>query len=67
METAGPGGNALGRGAHLKTKRATTSAGSKTAGKTVALARRFARFGTLVSIVTSGAHGAGKLKIAIRV
>jgi len=68
METAGPGGNALGRCAHLKTKTvAATSAGRKTAGKTVALASRFARSGMPVSMITTGTRGAGKLKIAIRV
>jgi len=40
MDNAGPGGNALGSSAHLKTKTvAATSAGRKTAGKTVALKR----------------------------
>jgi hypothetical protein len=68
MATAGLGGNAIGSSAHLKTKTvAVTSAGRKTAGKTVALTKRFARSGTPVSTTTTGTRGAGKLKIAIRV
>jgi len=67
METAFLGGVANGSSAHLKIKTvAAMSAGRKTVSKTVALARRFARSGMPVSMITTGTRGAGKLKIAMR-
>jgi len=61
------GGLANGSSAHLKIKTvAAMSAGRKTVSKTVALARRFARSGMPVSMITTGTRGAGKLKIALR-
>jgi len=69
METAGPGGNALGRGA-LKKKitllLTAMIAGPRTVSKTVALARRFARSGLSLSMFTTGTRCAGMLKIALR-
>jgi len=61
LEAAGLGGVASGRGAHLKIKMVPAmTAGTKTVSKTVALARRFARPGIVVSLI------AMTLKIAVK-